>query len=143
MAVQITGPVGPPTDPAVVTGAAVDGGIVCEAAMFEELYFVDLDGKILTDQEAEQLMQVEQETGEMVFSAKYDEWTCTDGSGSFITAESGLLPTSEIDFEGVTDVASWTIDSGTGDYEDLSGTGKVELDLINMTVNYIGELEGA
>ena len=143
MAVQITGPVGPPTDPAAVTGAAVDDGIVCEAAMFEELYFVDLDGKILTDQEADQLKQVEQETGEMVFSAKYDEWTCTDGSGSFITAESGMLPSSALDFEGVNEVASWTIDSGTGDYEKLSGTGKVEVDFVNMTVSYIGELEEA
>jgi hypothetical protein len=141
MAVQIIGPLGPPTDPAVVTGEAAADGIVCEAAMFEELYFVDLDGKILSDEDAEQLKQVEMETGETVFSAKYEEWSCTDGSGSFITASSATLPMSEYDFEGVNEVATWTVDSGTGDYEKLSGTGKIEVDFAKGTVTYIGELE--
>lgn len=141
MAVQITGQLGPPTDPAVVTGEAVADGVVCETAMFEELYFVDLDGKILSNEEADQLMQVEMETGEIVFSAKYEEWSCTDGSGSFITASSGTLPISDYDFEGVNEVATWTVDSGTGDYEKLSGTGIIKVDFAGETVTYIGELE--
>lgn len=141
LAVQITGPLGPPTDPAVVSGEAVADGVVCEAAMFEELYFVDLDGKILSEEETGQLMQVEMETGEVVFSAKYEEWSCTDGSGSFVTATSEMLPISEYDFEGVNQVASWTVDSGTGDYEKLSGTGTIEVDFAGGTVTYIGELQ--
>ncbi len=141
LAVRITGPLGPPTDPAAVTGDAVADGIVCEAAMFKELYFVDLDGKVLSDEEAEQLMQVEMETGEKVFSAKHEEWSCTDGSGSFITVSSGTLSMSEYDFDGVNEVATWTVDGGTGDYEELSGTGLIEVDFPNGTVTYIGELE--
>ncbi|MBT8192449.1 MAG: hypothetical protein KJP22_03535 [Acidimicrobiia bacterium] len=141
MAVQITGPLGPPTDPAVVTGQAAEEGIVCDAAMFEELYFVDLDGKILTEEEANQLKQVEMETGEIVFSAKYDKWSCTDGSGYFVMAGTGTLPPADYDFEGINEVATWTVDSGTGDYEKLSGTGSIEVDFARGTVTYIGELE--
>ncbi|MBT8164148.1 MAG: hypothetical protein HKO63_06860 [Acidimicrobiia bacterium] len=38
------------------------------------------------------------------------------------------MPTSGIDFEGVTEVANWTIDIGTGDHEKAAGTGEVEPD---------------
>lgn len=141
MAVQITGPLGPPTDPAVVSGEAVADGMVCDAAMFEELYFVDLDGKVLTNDEADQLKQVEMETGEAVFSAKFDKWTCTDGSGSFVMEGNPTLPVSEYNFDGVNEVSTWTVDSGTGEYEDLSGTGKIVVDFDKGVVVYEGELE--
>ena len=44
---------------------------MCDAATYEEGVFVDLDGKVLTNEERDQLMQVGVETGEIVFSAKY------------------------------------------------------------------------
>ena len=52
-------------------GDAVDEAVVCGAATYEEGEFVDLDGKVLTNEERDQLMQVGVETGEIVFSAKY------------------------------------------------------------------------
>ncbi len=140
MAVQITGALGPPTDPAVVSGEAVDDGIVCDSAMFEELYFVDLDGKVLSDDEADQLKQVADETGETVFSAKYDQWSCTDGSGSFVMAGNETLPMADYDFEGINEVATWTVDSGTGEYEKLSGTGVINGDFAKGVVTYAGEI---
>jgi hypothetical protein len=140
LAVQITGALGPPTDPAAVSGEAVDDGIVCDSATFAELYFVDLDGKVLSDEEAEQLKQVELETGEMAFSAKYDEWTCTDGSGSFVMAGNGTLAPADYDFEGANEVATWNVDSGTGDYEKLTGTGIITVDFAKGVVTYAGEI---
>ena len=141
MSVQITGPLGPPDGPQPITGQAVDEGIVCDAATYEEGDFVDLDGKILTDEERDQLMQVEAETGEQVFSEKHGRWTCADGSGTFDTVDTFTLKRTEYDFEGVNNAATWTIENGTGDYENLSGSGDVIVDFPNETVVYDGEMQ--
>lgn len=141
MGVQITGPLGPPSDPAPITGQAVDEGIVCDAATYDEGDYVDMDGKILTDEERDQLMQVEMETGEWFFSEKHGRWTCADGSGTFDTVDTFTLTPSEYDFEGVNNAATWVIESGTGDYENLSGSGNVIVDFPNETVVYDGEMQ--
>jgi hypothetical protein len=141
MSVQITGPLGPPEGPLPITGQAVDEGIVCDAATYEEGDYVDLDGKILTDEERDQLMQVEAETGEIVFSAKHVHWVCPDGSGSFDTVEDFTVAMPDMNFEGTTNAATWTIDDGTGDYENLSGSGNVIVDFPNETVVYDGEMQ--
>ena len=141
MGVQITAPLGPPGDPAPITGQAVEEGIVCDAATYEEGDYVDLDGKILTDEEIDQLMQVEAETGEIVFSAKHVRWVCTDGSGSFDTVEEPTVAMPDMNFEGANNAATWTIESGTGDYEHLSGSGNVIVDFPNETVVYDGEMQ--
>lgn len=142
MAVEITGPVGIPDGPSALSGPAVDEGVVCSAALFEELRFEDADGKVLNEDEVAQAQQVEMETGEMVITVKYDQWTCSDGSGTFVTADSGKIAMPDMDFEGVNEVADWKIDSGTGDYEGLSGAGTITVDFPNGTVIYAGELEG-
>lgn len=142
MAVEITGPVGMPDSPSALSGEAVDEGLICEDAMFEELRFEDADGKVLSEEETGQAMQVEMETGEMVIAVKYDQWTCTDGSGSFVTAGRGKIAMPDMDFEGVNEVADWEIDSGTGDYEKLTGSGVVTVDFPNGVVVYSGEMQG-
>lgn len=141
MAVEITGPVGIPDAPSLLTGAAVDDGVICASAMFEELRFEDADGKVLNEDEIGQAMQVEMETGEMVIAVKYDQWTCSDGSGTFVTADRGKIAAPDMDFEGVNEVADWEIESGTGDYEDLTGSGTITVDFTNGTVVYAGELQ--
>ena len=141
MAVQINGPLGPTVSPAPITGEAVDEGVVCDAATYEEGDFVDLDGKVLTDEERDQLMQVEVETGEVVFSAKYGRWTCADGSGTFDTVDTPTMAMPELDLEGSNEAATWTVESGTGDHESLSGSGKVIVDFSNETVVYAGEMQ--
>lgn len=141
MAVEITGPLGPAETPAQIAGPAVDDGIVCDAATYVEGDFVDLDGKVLTDEERDQLMQVEMETGEIVFSAKHGRWTCADGSGTFDTVDTPTMATPELNFEGTNEPATWEVESGTGDYEGLAGSGKVIVDFPNGTVVYDGELQ--
>ena len=117
MAMQITGLLGPSDSPAPVTGPAVGEGVVCDAVTYEEGDFFDLDGNAVTDEERDQLMQVEMETGEMVFSAKDGLWTCADGSGTFETVDKGTLAVTDYNFEGSNNVATWTVENGTGDYE--------------------------
>jgi hypothetical protein len=141
MSVEITGPVGVPDTPSAVTGQAVDEGVICPAAMFEELRYEDADGKVLNDEETAQAMQVEMETGEMVIAVQYVQWTCSDGSGSFITASRSKIPLRDMDFEGVNEVADWEVDSGTGDYENLGGSGTITVDFPNGTVAYAGEIQ--
>ena len=141
MAVQITGPLGPSDSPAPVTGPAADEGIMCGAATYEEGEFVDLDGKVLTDDELGQLMQVEMETGEIVFSAKHGRWTCADGSGTFDTVDTPTMAMPELNPEGPNEAATWTVESGTGDYEELSGSGTVIVDFSKETVVYDGEMQ--
>jgi hypothetical protein len=141
MAVQINGALGQSDTPAPITGAAVDGEIVCHAATYEQGDFVDLDGKVLTDEERDQLMQVEAETGEVVFGAVHGRWTCADGSGTFDTVETPTIAMPDLNFEGSNDAATWTVESGTGDYEELSGSGKVIVDFPNETVVYDGEMQ--
>lgn len=141
MAVQINGPLGPTVTPAPVTGEAVDEGIVCDAVTYEEGDFFDLDGNAVTDEERDQLMQVEMETGEMVFSGKDGRWTCADGSGTFDTVDKGTLAVPDYNFEGSNNVATWTVENGTGDYGGLSGSGTVIVDFSKETVVYEGEMQ--
>lgn len=82
---------------------------------------VDLDGNAVADQERDQLIRVEMETGEEVFSAKDDRWTCSDGSGTFGTLEKFTLGRRDYDFEGSNDAATWTAENGTGDYAGFAG----------------------
>ena len=141
MGVQITGPLGPPGGSVPIVGAAVDEGIVCDAATYEEGSYVDLDGKILTDEEFVQLMEVEMETGEWFFSEKHGRWTCTDGSGTFDTVDTFTMTRAEYDLNGANNAATWIIESGTDDYENLSGSGTVIVDFPNETVVYDGEMQ--
>lgn len=141
LAVQITGPLGDPTGPLPITGPAADEGIVCDAADFEQFDFVDMDGKVLSEEETAQAMQAEMETGEEVIASISNRFTCADGSGTFVLETKSTLPVAEYDFEGSNAVADWTVLSGTGDYESLSGSGAITADFASMTVVYDGELQ--
>lgn len=142
LAVAITGPLGEAAEPAAISGPAVDEGIVCDAATFEQFDFVDTDGKVLSEEETAQAMQAEMETGEIVIASISNRWTCTDGSGTMVMETKGTLPMADYDFEGSNEVADWTVLSGTGDYEGLSGSGTITADFASMTVVYDGELQG-
>ncbi len=141
MAVQITNPLGPSGSSVPATGPAVDEGVMCDVVTYQEGDFFDLDGNAVTDETRDQLMQVEAETGEEVFSAKNGSWTCADGSGTFDTLETFTLARQDYDFDGSNDAATWTVENGTGDYEGLTGSGKVVVDFSKETVVYEGELQ--
>ena len=57
------------------------------------------------------------------------EFTCDDGSGTFTMRQQLTMSPADYDFTGLTmDTGSWTIERGTGDYQELYGTGAVHLD---------------
>ena len=47
----------------------------------------------------------------------------------------------ELNPEGPNEAATWTVESGTGDYEELSGSGTVIVDFSKETVVYDGEMQ--
>ena len=141
MAIQITNPLGPSGSSVPATGPAVDEGVMCDVVTYEEGDFFDLDGDAVTDEERDQLIQVEMETGEEVFSAKDGRWTCADGSGTFETVEEFTLAMRDYKPQGSNDAATWTVENGTGDYEGLTGSGKVVVDFSKETVVYDGEIQ--
>ena len=101
MAIQITNPLGPSGSSVPATGPAVDEGVMCDVVTYEEGDFFDLDGNAVTDEERDQLIQVEMETGEEVFSAKDGRWTCADGSGTFETVEEFTLADAGLQTPGI------------------------------------------
>jgi len=105
-----------------LTGSAVDDGIVCASGQGDNS---TLD-EISRDDEGT--------------TYRLDaEVTCDDGSGSFLVWEDATIPVG-----GGFPLGVWTIESGTGDYAQLTGNGTSE-DVGNFTDNtttkiYVGEM---
>lgn len=95
-------PGGPGYGPFVASGPAVDAGIVCSSGD-------TLDIKVSVDEnQDDQVLNLE----------VFKEFTCADGSGSFVMKLEVLLSPQGSQ-------ANWMIFSGTGDYANLHGTGKL------------------
>jgi hypothetical protein len=140
---QLSGSMSDPKGSVVVTGDAVDDGVVCSSATQEVVRWEDLDGQSITEEEFDRLFDEAVETGEAVAGVTFVEFTCTDGSGSFLMAQSPTTRPTDLDFDGVnTDVGTWVIDRGTGDYDGLSGEGTIDFDFAAGVWTCPGELEG-
>jgi hypothetical protein len=81
------------------------------------------------------------ESGEIVIAGISNRFTCADGSGTIVLETRSTLPMGEYDLEGSNAVADWTVLSGTGDYENLAGSGTITADFASMNVVYDGELQ--
>lgn len=120
-----------------MSGAALDEGIVCAAAAMEQSDWVDAEGDILTRPEVSALAE-----GGGTGFVWLDVFTCDDGTGSWSLASQQVRSVAEIDPSGPNEgMSSWTVLSGAGDYESLSGAGTVTVDPSAGTVMFVGELE--
>lgn len=95
-------PGGPGYGPFVASGPAVEAGLVCATGD-------TLDVKASVD---------ENQGDEVQNLQVFKEFTCADGSGSFVMKLEVLISP-----EGVQ--ATWMIFSGSGDYANLHGTGRL------------------
>jgi hypothetical protein len=77
--VELTRPLGEPNTTVTLSGEAVDEGIVCDTATVARLGFEDLEGNALSMEEAAAI------AGESTDLVWYDELTCEDGSGAWVT----------------------------------------------------------
>ena len=140
MAVEIVAPMDPAT-PVVVTGVAVDDGLVCSEGTITRLRMEDTGGATISDEQGQVQWEEAMESGatlEMVF---YEEFNCSDGSGSFVILVDNVVQPSALDLEGSNGAGSWTIDGGTGSYESLTGEGDYLVDFGQAEVHYPGEFQ--
>lgn len=125
-----------PGSPFSLSGEAVDDGIVCDEATSVRLGFEDLEGNPMSQEEVDAM------AGESTDFLWYDELTCADGSGSWVVLGEQLVAMSEMDFDGLNeDVSTWTVDRGTGDYENLTGSGTDSVDFGAGVVTSTGEMQ--
>jgi hypothetical protein len=134
--VELTRPMGEPNATVALSGEAVENGIVCDSATVARLGFEDLEGNAMTGEEVDAI------AGESTDFVWYDELTCEDGSGSWVVLGEQLTAMSEMDMGGVNeDATRWTVERGTGDYENLTGEGNDTVDFAAGVVTSVGEMQ--
>ena len=100
------------------------------------LGFEDLEGNALSMEEAAAI------AGESTDLVWYDELTCEDGSGAWVTRGEQMIAMSDMDMDGVNEAATrWTVERGTGDYETLTGEGSETVEFGASVVTQAGEVE--
>ena len=120
-----------------MSGAALDEGIVCATAAMQQSEWVDSEGNSLTRPEMAALGD-QGGTG----MSWLDVFTCDDGTGSWSLRSVQVRPVTEIEPTGPNEgMTSWTVESGTGDYGSVSGSGLVTVDPSVGTLVFVGELE--
>jgi hypothetical protein len=100
-----------------VTGEAVDEGIVCPAG---NVWFVDNetpDGDPLTHEQ----IAAQVDAGEIFPIVNVHDYECTDGSGVIDLKTTINFDPAIMDM----DSATWSVDSGTGAFANLTGSGEV------------------
>ena len=103
------------------SGVAVDEGVVCESGTMEVGHFESPEGVTITSEEGGALHEAARADGGVMDSYAVQEFVCDDGSGAFL-----MKLYSRVDFaepEASFGIPTWGIESGTGDYAGLSGSG--------------------
>jgi hypothetical protein len=138
--VEFTAPMGPDAGPAEVSGAAVDEGLVCDQGTLTRLRIEDTDGELVSDDEGMRLWDAALESGATIEMVLYDEFECTDGSGTLSIVTNNVVQPSALDFESSNDVGTWEIQDGTGSYEGSSGEGTYYADFGKGYQRFAGEI---
>lgn len=141
MAVEFTYPQEQGELPYSASGPAVDDGAVYSTGTKVVMRLQNIAGEIITDEDWADMFDSALEEGGVAEMMIYEEWTASDGSGSFILEFHNVIDFSVFEFEGRQEVGTWEITGGTGDYEDLTGSGTVTLDWDETMASLTGEIE--
>ena len=129
------------TVPFRASGVAVEEAAVCESGTTTRGHLESPEGEIITLDEAGELYEAAWVDGGVVDLYSVQEFVCDDGTGTFVlkvrTRGDSAKPFSE------QDIPTWEVESGTGDYTDLSGSGEVSMDLGGASPNETDEIVGA
>lgn len=123
----------------IATGVPVDDEVVCEGGVVTVDHLESADGATITPDDWAARFDTARADAGTVEVYLFQEFECADGSGSFSMKAHTTFDFSEFEFEGEQDVGRWEIESGTGQYADLSGSGDVTLDYENDDVKYDGD----
>lgn len=121
------------------TGVPVDDEVVCGSGVVTVDRLESSDGATITPDDWAARFDTARADESTVEVYSLQEFECSDGSGTFLMKVHTTFDFSEFEFEGEQDVGRWEIESGTGQYTDLSGSGDVTLDYENDEVKYDGD----
>ena len=121
-------------------GAPVDDGEMCEAGVVAVDHLESAGGVALAPGDWAASFDAAQAEQGTVESYSFQEFECADCSGSFSMRVRMSFDFSEFAFEGEQDVGRWEIESGSGEYASLEGSGDVTLDYDNDDVTYGGDV---
>ena len=127
-------------------GADIDDTVLCESGTTNRDHIESPEGEIITLEEAEELFVAAWDGGGVVDLYSVQEFVCDDGTGTFVlkvhSRGDSAKPFSE------QDTSTWEVESGTGDYTDLSGSGEVVGDIgaspnetDEIVTAYVGEVQ--
>lgn len=127
-------------------GADIDDTVLCESGTTNRDHIESPEGEIITLDESEELFVAARDGGGVVDLYSVQSFVCDDGTGTFV-----LKVHSRGDFAkpaNEQDTSTWEVESGTGDYTDLSGSGEVPMDLgaspnemDEIVTAYVGEVQ--
>lgn len=123
-----------------VTGQATDEGMICTEGTLTRLKMENSNGELITEEEGMRLWDEAAGSGATLEMILYEEFNCSDGSGSISLLSSNVVQPSALDFDGANDVGTWEIQSGTGKYEGYSGEGTMIADFGAGFARYAGEI---
>ena len=140
MAVEFAMSMNPDAESPGASGPAVDEGIVCAEGDFERIR-MEHDGVPVSDEEGMAMWEEAMESGSAIEMVLYEEYNCSDGSGSLSFVVDNVVTPSQLDFEGKNDAGTWEIRGGTGSYEGHEGEGGYHPDFGTGLVYYSGEVQ--
>ncbi len=141
MAVEFTYPQEHGELPYSASGPAVDDGAVYSSGTKLVLRLENMAGEIITDEDWAVMFDSALEEGGVAEMMIYEEWTASDGSGSFTLEFHNVLDFAVFELQGRQNVGTWEITGGTGDYTELAGSGTVTLDWDESMASLTGEIE--
>lgn len=142
MAFELELPIGPPQEPFVATGPAVDDGAICPGGTWIGVRNEDMDGQEISHEQWADIFETAMSSNGIAEGRGFREFVCADGSGTLEIEDHAHLDFSVIDASTYgSEPVQWgafTI-SGTGDYAPLSGSGAEVADFIEGIFVFSGE----
>lgn len=127
--------------PFAATGPAVEQADVCDAGMMEIVSLESVEGDPITDEDWATIFDAAMANGGVAEMYVMADYSCDDGSGTFVMRFHNRIDFATFEFEGQQAVGTWEIDTGTADYAGLTGSGNATLDWDSEEAIYEGELD--
>ncbi len=121
------------------TGQPVDD-VVCDRGSVTIGRIESSDGTVIPGEGWAGMVDVAMAQEGVAEASFFPVFECEDGSGGFSMKVHTRFDFSTFDFTGEHDVGRWEIETGTGPYADLSGSGDVTLDWDRNDVKLDGDV---
>ena len=128
------------TMPFTATGQPVDDEVVCARGSVTIGRLETADGAVITSEGWAAMYDAAMAEGSIAEAYLFEDFECADGSGSFSMKVHARFDFATFDLEGEHDVGRWEIETGTGEYSSLSGSGDVTIDWDGDDVKLDGDV---